>query len=84
MRDALAVSGGPFLFGDFGIVDAMYFPVLTRFDTYGVALPQDLRPYAEAVMACPAVQRWRELLSQAPPIPTYDAYVKALGGTIIG
>ena len=35
-REALAASGGPFLFGAFTIADAMFAPVTTRFVTYGV------------------------------------------------
>ena len=31
-------AGGKFLFGGFGIADAMYAPVVTRFATYGIAL----------------------------------------------
>ncbi|MFP3616906.1 glutathione S-transferase, partial [Paraburkholderia sp. SIMBA_050] len=34
----LAASGGPFLFGEFGIADAMYAPVLMRFNTYAPEL----------------------------------------------
>lgn len=83
MRTALAASGGPFLFGEFGIVDAMYFPVLTRFETYGVALPPELHSYAEAMKTSPAVTRWRELALQAPAIPVYDDYIRGLGGEII-
>jgi glutathione S-transferase len=83
MRDALSASGGPFLFGDFGIVDAMYFPVLTRFETYAVVLPPELRPYADAMKALPAVTRWRELALRAPPIPIYDDYIRRMGGDII-
>ena len=30
-RGWLKASGGPFLFGDWSIVDAMYAPVVTRF-----------------------------------------------------
>jgi glutathione S-transferase len=36
-------TGGPFLFGAFGNADAMYAPVVTRFNTYGVALEGDAR-----------------------------------------
>ena len=57
--DALAASGGPFLFGGFGIPDCMYFPVLTRFRTYDVSLPDDLKRYAQRVEAHPAVVAWR-------------------------
>jgi glutathione S-transferase len=83
MRDAVSASGGPFLFGDFGIADAMYFPVLTRFETYGVALPPELRPYAEAMKASPAVTRWRELALRAPAIPIYDDYIRGMGGQVV-
>lgn len=83
MRNALSVSGGPFLFGDFGIVDAMYFPVLTRFETYGIALPSELQPYAKAMEATFAVARWRELAVQAPAIPIYDDFILSLGGKIV-
>jgi len=83
MQTSLAASGGPFLFGAFGIVDAMYFPVLTRFETYGIALPPELGAYAEAIRATPAVVRWRELALQAPAIPTYDDFIRRLGGQVV-
>ncbi len=40
--EKLDASGGPFLFGRFSTADVMYFPVLTRFRTYGVELPRSL------------------------------------------
>jgi len=83
MQTCLSASGGPFLFGNFGIVDAMYFPVLTRFDTYGVALPSALHHYADAIRTLPAVTRWRELARQAPALPIYDGYIRRLGGEIV-
>lgn len=80
---ALEASGGPFLFGRFGIVDAMYFPVLTRFQTYGVALNDALDRYAESLHALPAVVRWRALAGDCPRIPVYDAYIEGLGGSVL-
>ena len=77
---ALERSGGPFLFGAFGIVDCIYFPVLTRFATYGVALPERLSAYDTAVRAQPAVRAWEQLARTAPRIPAYDAYIESLGG----
>jgi glutathione S-transferase len=56
--EQLAVSGGPFLFGGFGIVDAYYAPVCTRFRTYGVALPPDAAAYARRALEMPAMQSW--------------------------
>ena len=52
-------AGGPFLFGRFGVADAMYAPVVTRFTTYG--LPQDpvSEAYCDAVWALPALREWR-------------------------
>jgi glutathione S-transferase len=58
-REALAASGGPFLFGKLTIADAMYAPVTTRFTTYGVELDATCRGYVEAVAALPAMQAWR-------------------------
>lgn len=37
-ENALRTSGGPFLFGEFGIVDAFYAPVVFRFLSYGVQI----------------------------------------------
>lgn len=81
-NDCLSASGGPFLFGDFGIVDAMYFPVLTRFATYNVALPSDMQRYQASLNDLPAVQRWLDLAKQAPAIPVYDEFIRAMGGEI--
>ena len=53
-------SGGAFLFGRFGIADAYYAPVVTRFRTYAVKLPAGAQAYADAVHALPAVREWIE------------------------
>ena len=53
-----AGSRGPFLFGDFSIADAMFAPVVTRFVTYDVKVPDLAREYMSAVLALPAMQRW--------------------------
>ena len=50
--------GGDFLFGRFSIADAMYAPVVLRFQTYGVELEGAARVYADAVLALPALQGW--------------------------
>ncbi|MGE0873379.1 MAG: glutathione S-transferase family protein [Burkholderiales bacterium] len=51
-------SGGEFLFGAFSAADAMYAPVVLRFRTYEVELPDACRRYAEAVLAIPAIGEW--------------------------
>lgn len=57
-QDALAGSGGPFLFGRFSIADAMFAPVVSRFVTYGVEVAPAARGYMDRVMALPAMQDW--------------------------
>ena len=69
---SLSSSGGPFLLGDFSIADCMYFPVATRFRTYGVALPAEARAYADALFALPFVAELEELAKTTPPIAEYD------------
>ena len=51
-------SGGPFLFGAFSNADAMYAPVVTRFETYEVTLDAVCRAYADALLALPAMRSW--------------------------
>jgi glutathione S-transferase len=51
---------GQFLFGGFGAADAMYAPVVSRFQTYGIDVSPASRAYMEAVMALPAWSEWRE------------------------
>lgn len=80
--ECLEHSGGPYLFGPhFGIVDAMYYPVITRFRTYGIALPTpQLRAYVAAVEATPAVVEFVSCAQTEPAIPMYDEYIRKLGG----
>ncbi|MBY6265670.1 glutathione S-transferase family protein [Azospirillum sp. 412522] len=51
-------AGGPFLFGAFTIADAMFAPVVTRLETYGVAVSPGSRAYMDAVLALPAMRDW--------------------------
>jgi glutathione S-transferase len=53
-------KGGRFLFGRFSIADAMYTPVVTRFDTYAVAVADDTRAYMDTIMNTEAFRAWRE------------------------
>ncbi len=52
-------QGRAFLFGDFGAVDAMYAPVVSRLHTYGLTVNEASRAYMDAVMALPAWIEWR-------------------------
>jgi glutathione S-transferase len=51
-------KGGPFLFGAFGIADAFFAPVVSRFVTYEVEVDAVSRAYMDAVWAHPAMQAW--------------------------
>jgi glutathione S-transferase len=52
-------KGGPFLFGKFTIADAMYAPVVTRFDTYAIPVCSSSREYMDAVSTTAAFRAWK-------------------------
>jgi glutathione S-transferase len=56
--DALAQSGGPFLFGEFGAVDAFFAPVVMRVTRYGLPLPAPLHAYVARMQEAPGVREW--------------------------
>lgn len=58
--ECLAKYGGPYLFGEVTLADAMYAPVVSRFRTYDVKLEGALDAYAERLWALPAFAEWRE------------------------
>jgi glutathione S-transferase len=63
-----------FLFGAFSIADAFFAPVVTRFQTYGVALAPALQAYCERVLGHPAVAAWVEgALAETETTPLHDA-----------
>jgi glutathione S-transferase len=49
---------GGFLFGGFSIADCMYAPVVSRFRTYGVPMPDVVRAYCQRIWALPAMRDW--------------------------
>jgi glutathione S-transferase len=59
LREA-AAGQGDFLCGDFGIVDAMFAPVVIRFRGYGPELTAVSRAYMDAMLALPALKSWIE------------------------
>ncbi|HEV8016018.1 MAG TPA: glutathione S-transferase family protein [Stellaceae bacterium] len=61
-------AGGDFLFGSFGIADAMYAPVVSRFSTYKVPLDRESEAYAAAVTAWPAYQEWLAAARREPMV----------------
>jgi glutathione S-transferase len=55
---ALAASGGPFLFGAFSAADAFYAPVCMRLRTYALPLSDTALAYIDRVGAAPGVAAW--------------------------
>lgn len=66
-------ADGPFLFGRFGAADAMYAPVVTRLETYGVDVGPEARAYMDAVLALPAMKQWyAEAAAESWTIPEFE------------
>jgi glutathione S-transferase len=57
---------GSFLFGAFGAADAMYAPVVSRFQTYGIEIGVEARAYMAAVMSLPAWSEWKTAALKEP------------------
>lgn len=55
---ALSRSGGPFLFGGFGAVDAFFAPVAARIHTFRLPVSTTTQRYVEAILMHPPVQAW--------------------------
>jgi glutathione S-transferase len=52
-------KGGPFLFGSFTAADAMYAPVVLRFETYAIEVGPASRAYMAAIGGLPALGEWK-------------------------
>jgi glutathione S-transferase len=50
--------GGPFLFGELTLADAMYAPVVTRFKTYDVKLDRLCENYRDRILDWPPLRDW--------------------------
>jgi glutathione S-transferase len=56
--DWLSRSGGPFLFGQWSIADAMYAPVVTRFVTYAIPRSKPAQGYIDRMVAESHLAAW--------------------------
>ena len=65
-------SGGPFLFGAFSAADAMYAPVVTRLDTYSIAVDPVSRDYMSAILSSRAYKEWLDAALQEPWVLEFD------------
>lgn len=65
----------PFLYGAFTAADAMFAPVVTRLDTYQIAVGADTRAYMDAVLATRGFKEWKAGALAEPgdwDIPEYE------------
>jgi glutathione S-transferase len=51
-------AGGPWLFGEYGVADAMYAPVVLRLRTYGANVRETTAEYMATVLADPHMRDW--------------------------
>jgi glutathione S-transferase len=51
-------GGEGWLFGNFSVADAMYAPVVLRFRTYGINLPESALHYPRRLLQSAAMQEW--------------------------
>jgi glutathione S-transferase len=59
-------AGGPWLFGEYSIADAMYAPVVLRFNTYGASISDTARWYMASVLEDTTLQHWLQAAKQEP------------------
>ncbi|KQS87659.1 MULTISPECIES: glutathione S-transferase family protein [unclassified Rhizobium] len=73
-REAVARSGGPFLFGRFTAADAMFAPVVNRFEVYDLTRNPGSLEYMDAIKTHPAFQKWQEAaLAETWVVPEDEA-----------
>jgi len=75
-QEALAKSGGPFLFGtEMSGADIMFAPVVWRFLTWKPALSEASETYVRAMRTHPLMVRWHEEATREPAdwrLPKYE------------
>jgi glutathione S-transferase len=68
-------EGGPWLFADFSIADAMFAPVVFRFRTYGAELQPESAGYLRHALADPTLREWQSAAEQeGHPLPEVDQH----------
>ncbi|EET48192.1 glutathione S-transferase [Thalassobium sp. R2A62] len=65
-------SKGPWLCGEYSLVDAIFAPMATRLATYGFDTRPTTRAYVAAHLNDPALRRWRAMaLANEPILPAF-------------
>lgn len=82
MRLAYAAHG-PWLFGEFSIADAMFAPVVLRFNTYGITVAETCDKYMKHVLANEKLQRWiRQATQEIEVLEHCEVGVLPQGGAL--
>lgn len=63
---------GPFLFGAFTAADAMYAPLISRFQTYSIKVDPVIRAYMDAIFDHPAFVEWQKAAMENTQIVPHD------------
>ena len=71
-RECRTKSGGPFLFGAFSAADAMFAPIVNRFEIYDLVTDPETLAYMEAMKSHPAWLRWEQAALAEPWIVPED------------
>ncbi|MBI2276975.1 MAG: glutathione S-transferase [Dechloromonas sp.] len=80
-RMRFATADGPYLFGNFSVADAMFAPVVWRFEVYNVALPPVAAAYRDAMLAHPAMREWYAAgIGESEAHAHYDKLADEYGG----
>ena len=68
-------AGGSFLFGKFSAADAMFAPVVSRFESYAVDVTPSTKAYMDAMRSLPAWQEWRSAgLKETWLLPQFEEF----------
>lgn len=71
-QDAFARIGGPWLVGEYSVVDAFYAPVAARIAGHGISVGPVAQSYVGQQLAHPAFRRWRAMsLVRGPNLSRY-------------
>lgn len=66
-------GNGPWLCGEYSIVDAIFAPMATRLSTYGFDTRPTTKAYVAAHLADPSLRRWRAMgLANEPSLPAFE------------
>jgi len=57
-QDCLNKHSDPFLYAGFTIADAMFAPVVLRFNSYQIPVSQRSKEYMQQILNLPAIQEW--------------------------